>query len=317
MTREKLKGHAAMLAANMSWGLMSPISKSIFLIGTISAISLTTFRLAGAAIVFWIASLFTRKEPVSGRDQFKLFWASLFGITLNQGSFVFGISMTSPIDASVVATSSPIITMILAAIVLKEPLTGKKVLGVLTGLSGALLLIFSNGFPGNTASQGSNPVLGNFLCLCAEIAFSLYFVLFKDLIDRYSPITLMKWMFLYAGICCIPFSWGELLTIPYAELPLEIIGDIAFIIFGATFFSYLMVPIGQKRLRPTIVSMYNYVQPLTASMLAVWWGMDRFTLPKAAAILLIFTGVWIVTRSKSRAQVEAEQAARQVEKPMS
>ena len=139
--KEKLKGHSAMFTANFLWGIMSPISKAIFLTGTISAFSLTNMRMAGAAILFWIASLFMPREPVTKRDLLLLFVASLFGITLNQGFFVLGLSYTTPIDASVVASLAPIITMILAAFIQKEPMTGKKDEGVFMGLSGAIMLI--------------------------------------------------------------------------------------------------------------------------------------------------------------------------------
>ena len=134
--KEKLKGHSAMFTANFLWGIMSPISKAIFLTGTISAFSLTNMRMAGAAILFWIASLFMPREPVTKRDLLLLFVASLFGITLNQGFFVLGLSYTTPIDASVVASLAPIITMILAAFIQKEPMTGKKVVVVGGGAVG-------------------------------------------------------------------------------------------------------------------------------------------------------------------------------------
>ena len=134
--KEKLKGHSAMFTANFLWGIMSPISKAIFLTGTISAFSLTNMRMAGAAILFWIASLFMPREPITKRDLLLLFVASLFGITLNQGFFVLGLSYTTPIDASVVASLAPIITMILAAFIQKEPMTGKKVVVVGGGAVG-------------------------------------------------------------------------------------------------------------------------------------------------------------------------------------
>ncbi|WP_410085570.1 DMT family transporter [Barnesiella intestinihominis] len=305
--KEKLKGHSAMFTANFLWGIMSPISKAIFLTGTISAFSLTNMRMAGAAILFWIASLFMPREPVTKRDLLLLFVASLFGITLNQGFFVLGLSYTTPIDASVVASLAPIITMILAAFIQKEPMTGKKVVGVFMGLSGALMLILNGA---GTVSEGlsGGRVMGDLFCLVAEISFAIYYVAFKGLISRYTPVTLMKWMFLFSAICCLPLGGNDLLSIPYSDLSGTIYLDLFFVVFDATFLSYMLVSIGQKRLRPTILSMYNYTQPIVASLLAVWWGMDSFDLKKGFAILLVFLGVYVVTTSKSRAQVEAEMA---------
>ena len=305
--KEKLKGHSAMFAANFLWGIMSPISKSIFLTGMVSAFSLTNMRMMGAAVLFWIASLFMPRERVSRRDLFLLFVASLFGISLNQGFFVLGLSYTTPVVASVVASLAPIITMVLAAFIQKEPMTGKKVIGVFMGLSGALMLIL-NGAGRGTTGFSSVQAVGALFCLVAEVSFAIYYVSFKGLISRYTPVTLMKWMFLFATICCLPFGWSDLWRVPYADLGVSVYLDLFFVVFGATFLSYMLVSVGQKRLRPTILSMYNYLQPIMASLLAIWWGMDSFDLKKGFAILLVFLGVYVVTTSKSRAQVEAEQA---------
>lgn len=306
--KEKLKGHSAMFTANFLWGIMSPISKSIFLTGVISAFSLTNMRMVGAAAFFWIASLFMPRESVTKRDLLLLFAASLFGITLNQGFFVVGLSYTTPIDASVVASLTPIITMILAAFIQKEPMTGKKVIGVFMGLTGALILILDGAGSTSGGSLSGGRVMGDLFCLIAEVSFAIYYVAFKGLISRYTPVTLMKWMFLFATICCLPIGGSEVMRIPFAQLDSTIYLDLFFVIFGATFLSYMLVSVGQKRLRPTIVSMYNYTQPIVASLLAIWWGMDSFDVMKGFAILLVFLGVYVVTTSKSRAQLEAELA---------
>lgn len=297
-----------MFTANFLWGIMSPISKSIFLTGVISAFSLTNMRMVGAAAFFWIASLFMPRESVTKRDLLLLFAASLFGITLNQGFFVVGLSYTTPIDASVVASLTPIITMILAAFIQKEPMTGKKVIGVFMGLTGALILILDGAGSTSGGSLSGGRVMGDLFCLIAEVSFAIYYVAFKGLISRYTPVTLMKWMFLFATICCLPIGGSEVMSIPFAQLDSTIYLDLFFVIFGATFLSYMLVSVGQKRLRPTIVSMYNYTQPIVASLLAIWWGMDSFDVMKGFAILLVFLGVYVVTTSKSRAQLDAELA---------
>ena len=136
---KNLHGHLFALTANVMWGLMSPIGKSA--LQEFSAISVTTFRMVGAAAAFWILSIFCKQEHVDHRDMLKIFFASLFALVFNQGIFIFGLSMTSPIDASIVTTTLPIVTMIVAAIYLKEPITNKKVLGIFVGAMGALILI--------------------------------------------------------------------------------------------------------------------------------------------------------------------------------
>jgi len=262
-------------------------------------------RMGGGAVVFWIASLFTRREHVPPRDLLLFFFASLLGIVLNQGTYVLGVSKTSPIDASVVTTTTPIFVMVIAALYLREPITGKKILGVVVGAAGALLLILS-GAHLVSGRTGSGSVSGDLLCLFAQLSFATYFVVFKKLISRYSPVTLMKWMFLYATACCLPFGYSDLKAVGWAELGWADYAQIAYVVLGATFLAYLLMPIGQKNLRPTVASSYNYVQPLVATLVAVSLGMDTFGWLKGVAVLLVFAGVYIVTISKSRAQLEAE-----------
>lgn len=309
MEWNKYKGHLAMLGANILWGCMSPSSKIILSNGFINALSLTTFRMLGAAVVFWITSFFTPHEHVSHSDLKKLFFAALFGIVFNQGTFIFGVSLTSPIDATIVATTTPIITMIIAAFYLKEPVTGKKILGIFVGAIGALLLILSGQQVVTGGNQSSN-IWGDILCLIAQCSFSIYVVVYKGLIGRYSPVTLMKWMFTYSTICTIPFSYSGIAGIDFAALPLNIYLNIAIVVLGGTFFAYLLVPIGQRILRPTVATMYNYVQPIVASIITVVVGLDSFGILKSIAIALVFSGVYIVTQSKSKAQLEAYRKTR-------
>jgi len=302
MSNDKsLKGHAALLAASVMFGLNAPIGKAV--LNQFSALSVTTFRMVGAAAAFWLFSIFMPKEHIDHKDMLRLFFAALFGVVFNQGMFVFGLSLTSPIDASIITTTSPIITMIIAAIYLKEPVTNKKVIGIFIGAMGALMLILSN--PGS-AGGGSNPILGDLLCLVAQFSFSIYLTVFKDLIGKYSPVTISKWLFVYASLCYIPFSYRDVAAIDYTAIPTDMLIQIGYVVLIATFLAYICMMTGQKLLRPTIVSMYNYVQPIVASTVAVILGMDTFGIQKGIAVGLVFLGVYIVTQSKSKAQLELE-----------
>jgi drug/metabolite transporter (DMT)-like permease len=302
MDDKNLKGHISLLIAYIIFGLNTPIAKEVLMHGEVSADALTFYRMAGATVLFWITSLFTKKERVSLHDLFMLFVASMFGILINQMAFIIGLSRTSPIDASVITTIAPILTMLLAAFFLKEPITWKKAIGVFIGASGALLLILNS----NTTERGSASIAGNLLCLLSGFAFALYLTAFKKLILQFTSITLMKWMFLFSTLCCFPFCWGDVSQINYTEMTMDMYLKIIFVVVLATFVSYLLIPIGQKFLRPTIVSMYNYLHPIVSSFLAVFLGMDIFGWAKSCAALLVFLGVYIVTKSKSYAQMEAE-----------
>ncbi|WP_302394222.1 DMT family transporter [Alistipes ihumii] len=307
MEDRNIRGHAAMLGVGVIFGLLSPVSKALLDSGLISPAGLMMTRTAGAAAAFWTASLFVRREPVAWRDRLSLFFAALLGIVLNQGSFILGVSMTSPIDASVVTTTAPIFAMIIAALYLREPITGMKIAGVAIGAVGALMLILSS--PA-AASSGGGSVGGDLLCMFAQLSYATYFVVFKGLIGRYGPVTLMKWMFLFATLCWLPFGAEDFVSTRWQAFGWRNFAEVGFIVLGATFLTYLLLPVGQKNLRPTVGCMYNYLQPLVASLVAVLAGMDRFTTIKAAAVVLVFAGVYAVTRSKSKAQMDAEASRR-------
>ncbi|MEI8271336.1 MAG: EamA family transporter [Paludibacter sp.] len=301
MEKNKLSGHIAMFSANIIFGLNTPISRTL-MPETLSPYTLTFFRLAGGLLLFWTASLFVKKEHVPPKDILLLFFASLFALTLNQLPYFIGLSLTSPIDASIVVTMLPIVTMILAALILKEPITLMKAVGVLVGASGALLLVFHSP---TTHSENSN-FWGNLIVFGAVSSFALYLTLFKELITRYSPVTVMKWMFLFGTIVCLPFCYKPIAQTDFSMLSSGTYWRVAYVVFFATFIGYLLIPIGQKELRPTTLSMYNYVQPVVASLVAVAIGIDIFGLEKALAGVLVFAGVYIVTQSKSKAQLDAE-----------
>jgi drug/metabolite transporter (DMT)-like permease len=303
MQDRNFNGHASLFVAYVIFGLNTPVAKTVLEHEEIcSAMALTFYRVGGATVLFWILSLFTKRESVPFRDLSLLFVASLLGITINQMAFIVGLLHTSPIDASVIVTTSPIITMILAAFFLKEPITWKKAIGVLIGASGALLLILT----GSTTGRGQTTIGGSLLCLLSTLSFAIYLTGFKNTILKYSPVTLMKWMFLFSSVCCLPLCWKGTVAVNYTQIPVNIYLQIFYIVGLATFLAYLLIPIGQKLLRPTIVSMYNYIQPIVSSLVAVALGMDRFGWVKGSAAALVFLGVYIVTTSKSYAQLLTE-----------
>lgn len=293
-----IKSHLALVGAAAMWGLMSPLGKMAMDAG-ITGLAMANIRMMGGAVCFWTFSIFAKSEPVPPRDLLLLFYASLLGIVLNQGCFTFGLSLTSPIDASIVTTTMPIVTMILAAVFLKEPVTPMKVGGIFLGSVGALMLILGSGHAGE--QDGS--MLGDALCVLAQTSFACYLTIFKKLIGRYSVFTLMKWMFTYAAICFIPFSYHDFATMDYPSMDINVWLCVAYVVFFGTFIAYLLMVIGQKTLRPTVVSMYNYVQPVVGTLATIYLGLATFGWGKAVAAILIFVGVYAVTQSKSRAQM--------------
>lgn len=302
------KGHASMFGANAIWGVMSPVAKFVMLSGVMSPLVVTNLRVAGAMLLFWLVSLFMKPEHVCSRDMVKLFGASLLAIVFNQGCFITGLGMTSPTNASIITTSMPLWAMLLAAFFLKEPITGKKVMGIALGAFGAIMLIVGSSASAGSGLESASSIYGDLIVMAAQLSYALYFVLFKDFVTRYSLITTMKWMFTFAFICLIPFSASAISATRWIDVTAMEWAALATVVVGATFISYILVVVGQRRLRPTVAGMYNYIQPLVACIVAILWGMDSFGISKAFAIVLIFTGVFLVTISRSRAEMNGQKA---------
>lgn len=299
-----LKGHLAMFGANLTWGLMSPIVKLVLASGVVAPMLLVDFRMAGAAVLFWITSLFLPHEHVPARDKLLLCGAGMLGILLNQGCFILGVSMTTPSEASLVTTTMPMWVMLLAWLILREPISLKKAGGIAIGASGALILML--GSPSQSVGA-SNPLLGDIIVLTAQLCFALYLTLYRNFIRRYSLVTLMKWMFLAASVLSLPVSVPVVTATDWSAISAVEWGGIAAVVLFATYLAYIFVMTGQKLLRPTVVGIYNYLQPIVATIVGVSLGMDTFTLPKGIAVALIFIGVWLVTTSRS---LESDRAAK-------
>lgn len=286
------RGHLAMLVANIGWGVMSPIAKAVLLSEQITPIALSAFRIGGGAILFWLFTPFMPKEKVERRDFWLLLLASFLIISCNQGLFIVGIGFTSPIDSAVMSSLTPVMTMILAAWVLGFPITRLKSLGVSLGLTGALLMVVAGG----GSRQATNPALGDLMCFSAQVCAALYFVFFTKLIQRYSAFTLMKWMFTFAAVTYIPLTLPWTLSTDFAAIDSTVWLEVTYIIVVATFLSFLLLPYSQRYLRPTVITMYNYLQPVMAALFTALLGVGEFGPVKIAATLLIFVGVWCVNK---------------------
>jgi len=303
---KQYQGHIALLCSSVFFGLNFVISKEVLLV--VSPVGLNALRFLAGAVAFWGISFFMKSEKVSRRDLLILLGGSALGLMLNQILFVQGLSRTSAINASIISTTVPMLTMIFAAIILKEPISWLKILGVVIGGVGAIFLILNSIHSFDKESS----LLGDLLCLGSCAAYSSFLVITKPISQRYSPVTVMKWMFLFAVVLIIPFSLNSITIIDYAGLGTQNWLSLGFVLIFATIIPYFLIPVAQKRLRPTTQAMYNYVLPIVATALAVYTGTGTLTLTKVIASVLVFVGVYIVTRSKSRADVEAAKAKKAV-----
>ena len=294
--KRPLIAHLSMFLACAGWGLMAPVGKDAMTHG-ISGLDMVTLRVCGACLLFWLTSLFVKKEHVPMHDKLRFVGAAVFGLVCNQCCYTLGLSMTSPINASIVTTSMPIFAMLLAALILKEPITGKKAIGVLMGCSGALILILTSA---STVSSKVGDLRGDLLCLFAQFSFALYLSLFNPLIRRYSVFTVNKWMFLWAAIFLSPLLAPHTYAKLSQPLALRTILETGYVVFFGTYVGYLLIIKAQKVLRPTVVSVYNYVQPVVAVTVSILSGIGVMKWTHALAVVLVFTGVALVTKSRSR-----------------
>lgn len=294
--KQPLIAHLCMLCAGTCWGLMAPIGKDAMLNG-IDGIDLVSFRVLGGALLFWLTSLFTKKEHVPVKDILLLGCAGLFALVFNQCSYTIGLNLTSPSNSSIMTTSMPIFAMVLSFFILKEPITWQKAGGVLLGCAGAVIIITTSATAGN-AKVGN--IWGDLLCMSAQLSFALYLSLFKPLVQKYSLFTVNKWMFTWATLIIWPFTFGHVSSIDFASVPMSTWWETGFVVFFGTYISYICMMVGQQTLRPTVVSVYNYMQPLVSVSVSVAVGLAVFKTSQALAAILVFSGVWFVVKSKSK-----------------
>ena len=296
--------HLCLFFACAFWGLMAPLGKDAMTHG-FTGIDMVTFRVTGGAVLFWLTSLFTPKEHVPKKDLLMLIGAAVFGLVTNQCCYTIGLSITSPVNASIVTTSMPIFAMILAFLILKEPITAKKAGGVALGCVGAVILIVTSAAAANSKV---GDIRGDLFCLGAQFSFALYLSLFSKTVRRYSVITVNKWMFTYATVMILPFTFGHVSSIDYAAIPTSTWLETGFVVIFGTYISYILMMIGQQTLRPTVVSIYNYVQPVVSVTVSVLTGIGVFKPTQGLAVILVCLGVWLVTKSKSRRDMETDTA---------
>jgi len=290
------KGFLFAFLAALIYGVTFTIAKDVMKI-YIPSFAFVLMRVSGAMAVFWLLSFFLPKEKIDRKDYRKFFMAALFGIAINMMSFLTGLSYTSPISASVLMITAPIFVLLFSFLFLKNPITKYKILGVLLGMAGATYLIL-NGKTGEL--HGSNPRLGNFLVALNAMSYALYLILAKPILNKYSPITFAKWLYTFGFILILPFSLKEFLSLNWQTIPLDIHLKITFVVLFSTVLTYLFNLIALKSLKPTTMSVFIYLQPLIASIFAIFVGADRLNSVKIISAALIILGVYLVSTKSNK-----------------
>lgn len=294
----KTWAHIALLAANVIYGINYSVAKAV-MPDHIKPLALVSLRSIIAAILFWITSLFIRKEKVSNRDLLYLFGCSFFGVVINQILFLAGLNLTSPINSSILISTNPIFAFVFAALILKEKITFLKGSGMAIGLAGVLILILQNGTP----DIGSSTFIGDVITLINTISWAFYTVIIKRMLEKYHPVTVMKWTFLFGTLTTVPAGYSQWSIMDWTAIPFKDYLGIGFVVIFATYLGYLLISFGLRRLSPTIVSTYTYTQPIIAAYLSIIMGQDHLNLVMIASALLIFTGVFVVSRQRNNNQI--------------
>ncbi len=253
-------------------------------------------RVSGAAILFWAISFLFPKEKVATSDWLRLIACAVFGMVINMLLFFKGLSLSTPINSSVIITISPILVLLMSSYLLREKITWLKVSGIFLGLSGALMLVL---FSSDFGQNAPNIPLGNLLFIVNAFSFSVYLILVKPLAAKYHPITLMKWLFLCAFIVNFPITFSEFQEVQWQTLPPEAIWSMVYVVLGTTFLTYLLNVFAIKELSASTLSSFIYLQPLIAIIFAIIVGVDELSPLKIGAGLLVFTGVYLVTKKKT------------------
>ena len=295
MTQRQLALIAATLVS-LIYGVTFTVAKDV-MPNYLQAYGFIVLRVGGSTILFWLVWLFLPKEKIAKTDVPRIAAAAFFGIALNMLTFFKGLSLTSPISASVIMVTTPIIVLLLSAIIIREKMQSTKIIGILLGMFGTAFLILY----GKSIGTGENATLGNLLVFVNAVSYGFYLILVKKLMERYNAFTFVKWIYLFGFLMVLPFGWRELIAAEWALMPTEISIKIGFVVIFSTFLTYLLNLLSMKTLSPSIVAVFIYLQPVFATIFAIGLHKDQLSWEKGVAAMLIFAGVYLVTQKPVKA----------------
>lgn len=289
--RNHLRGLLALIAMALTWGAMAPLAKAA-IEGGIPQSIVTCLRMWGCCVLFTLWSATLPKQKVCFKDLMLMALAGLLGIVGDQGLFILGLSMASPVDGAVISFIIPVFTFVLSIVFLKQKTTLRKAIGIALGFIGAALMVLST----TKAGDKSGSVLGDIIIIIAMFSFSSYLIFFADLIKKYRIDVMMKWMFLAASVYVAPIFFYELDVETLSQVGLIPWSELLYVIVGGTFVPFLCMCVGQNHFTPETVSVFNYLQPVVGCTLAVWMGLTSYGLDKFIAAAFIFVAVWLVVQ---------------------
>lgn len=283
--------HAALFLVALFYGGNYLIAKNVMTGNYIEPFGFVLLRVLTATSLFWLLTQFTRYEPLKKRDIPLLALCGLTGVVINQSLFFSGLEITTPVHASLIMTTTPMLVLALSHFVIHEKITLRKIFGIVCGCTGAIILISF----GRDLMAGNSSVRGDIMVFVNATSYALYLVIVKKLTLRYSPLTLIKWVFTFGLAGMIPIGFSQLRAVDWTQFDLSVWLSVAYVLLCVTFLAYLLNLFALARVNPSTVSIYIYLQPLIASFLSVFFGMESITFVKVLSAVLIFTGVFLVS----------------------
>lgn len=291
----------AALVATSIFGINHTLAKGL-MPDYVQPLGFIVIRVLGAGILFWIVSLFIKNEKIKKEHWPRLLLSALFGMVLNMLFFFKGLSLSTPINSSVIVTITPILVFVLSALLIREKITWLKGSGAVIGLFGGLTLIL---FGVQQQVDAPNIPLGNAMIFINAMSYGMFLIVAKPLTKTYHPVTLMRWLFLTAIIINLPIGWTEFVSVEWQALPFSAIWRIGFVIVGTTFLTYLLNIFALKYLSASTIGVFVYLQPVNAIAFAIISGADELNGLKIISAILVFLGVFMVTKNPSRKRAKA------------
>ena len=282
----------ALFMVQLLYGLNYTFAKNVMNENFVKPFAFVVLRVFGAAILFWFMGLLYKGEKIEKKDFLLIFAAAVFGVGINMLLFLKGLEYTTPIHASVIMTIIPIIILVLSAAFLNEKFTKLKIVGVILGFCGGVLLTAL----GESDRAADNVALGNLYIFLNTLSYSLYVIIIKRLTKKYHPFTFVKWIFLFGMVLVLPFGYSEITEIRWQSFSPYIWFSVAFVVVGATFGTYFFNPLSLRSLKASTVGVFIYLQPVIAGLFALAMGADSIDAIKIIAMCLIFSGVYLVTK---------------------
>lgn len=289
---KNLLGHLCLLGANVIYSINYSIAKDV-LGSHIQSSGFILLRAVCAMVLYWLTSLFIRYEKIAKEDRLRLFLCGVFGVAVNQLLFFKGLSLTSPINASIMMVCTPILVVVMGYFAMTEKFSKLRIIGIFTGLAGALFLILN---PAKGKQLGSAN-WGDLLVLLNACSWGLYLIIVKPLMQKYHTITVIKWVFLTGFIIVLPFGYHQLMVVDWQHMPTKIYWEIFFVVFCTTYLAYILNTYSLKNLSSSVAGTYIYSQPLLTALFAVMLGKDAIDYVKILASLMIFSGVYMASRT--------------------